>query len=274
MDFTGVDSDHFELPNMPRLYPSIVASLNGVSYRVAEGRNTRILFENVNAGFRAGALSAIVGPSGSGKSSLLSILGGLIAPSAGSVVTNNVNLAALTEVSRCRFRREHVGFVFQDIRLLPHLNALDNVQLPAWFRYRDPTKAHAAAVDALHAVDMLARVASMPSTMSGGEKQRVALARVLACDPPLILADEPTAALDWASAEVFLNLLLDRAKGGKKGGKNDAENDTEKFTEKAAVLVTHDPRVLDWVEHIYHLENGRLRYESNAESYASRALKT
>ena len=88
---------------------------------------------------------------------------------------------------------------------------------------------------------------AVPGAMSGGEKQRVALARVLACDPPLILADEPTAALDWASAETFLNLLRERVRG----------------SNKAAVLVTHDPRVIAWAQHIYHLENGGLRYESN-----------
>ena len=219
--------------------------LTGVSQSIAEGNSARTLFQNVTAQFRAGALSAIVGPSGSGKSTLLSILGGLIAPTTGSVVASGIDLSRLDETARCRFRRENIGFVFQDIRLLPQLNALDNVLYPAWFRYRDAAVAKRAADEALNAVGMMPQAGAMPGAMSGGEKQRVALARVLACDPPLILADEPTAALDWASAETFLNLLRERVRG----------------SNKAAVLVTHDPRVIAWVQHVYHLENGGLRYE-------------
>lgn len=224
-----------------------LAILNGVSHSINEGNRARTLFENVNAQFRIGALTAILGPLGSGKSTLLSILGGLVSPTSGSVAANGQDLAALDEAARCRFRREHVGFVFQDIRLLPQLNALDNVMYPAWFRYRDAAKARVAANEALDSVGMMPLASAMPAAMSGGEKQRVALARVLACDPPLILADEPTAALDWTSAETFLNLLRERVRG----------------TNKAAVLVTHDPRVVAWVQHIYHLEDGGLRYEAN-----------
>jgi putative ABC transport system ATP-binding protein len=222
-----------------------LASLANVSHSVAEGESTRQLFHNVNVHIYAGSLTAIMGPSGSGKSTLLSILGGLVTPTSGSMTANGIDVAGLDETARCRFRREHIGFVFQDIRLLPQLNAFDNVMMPAWFRYRDADAARHAADKALTAVGMIHLARAMPARMSGGEKQRVALARVLACDPPLILADEPTAALDWASAEVFLNLLHERVSG----------------TNKAAVLVTHDPRVIGWVQHIYHLEKSGLRSE-------------
>lgn len=224
-----------------------LASLAGVTHQIEEGGGARMLFENVNAQFCAGALTAIVGPSGSGKSTLLSILGGLVAPTSGCVIANAIDLTHLDESTRCRFRREHIGFVFQDIRLLPQLNAIDNVLYPAWFRFGDIDRARAVAANALAAVGMMPHANAMPSAMSGGEKQRVALARVLACDPPLILADEPTAALDWPAAENFLNLLQDRVRG----------------TRKAVVLVTHDPRVMAWAQRIYHLEDGTLRYEAN-----------
>ena len=233
--------------DVPHRVDTSLAVLTGVTHTIAEGISARTLFQNVNAQFRVGSISAIVGPSGSGKSTLLSILGGLIAPTTGTVAANGIDLSRLDETARCRFRREHIGFVFQDIRLLPQLNAFDNVLYPAWFRYRDAAVAKGAADEALNAVGMMSQATAMPGAMSGGEKQRVALARVLACDPPLILADEPTAALDWASAETFLNLLRERVHG----------------SNKAAVLVTHDPRVIAWVQHIYHLENGGLRYESN-----------
>jgi putative ABC transport system ATP-binding protein len=223
-----------------------LASLVNVSHAVVEGHGTRQLFDNVSAQIYAGSLTAIMGPSGSGKSTLLSILGGLVTPTSGSVTANGIDVTHLDETVRCRFRREHIGFVFQDIRLLPQLNAFDNVMMPAWFRYCDAEAARHAADHALASVGMMHLARAMPAAMSGGEKQRVALARVLACNPPLILADEPTAALDWASAEVFLNLLRERVSG----------------TCKAAVLVTHDPRVIAWVQHIYHLENGALREEA------------
>ena len=166
-------------------------------------------------------------------------------PTAGTVVVNGVDLSSLDEVRRCVFRREQVGFIFQDIRLLPQLSAGDNVVYPAWFRFRDPRRAAAAASDALAAVGMGHKAGSRPATMSGGERQLVALARVLACNPPLILADEPTAALDWRSAELFLDILRKRVAD----------------TRMAAVLVTHDPRVIEWVDHLYHIENGTLRHE-------------
>jgi putative ABC transport system ATP-binding protein len=233
--------------DVPHRVDTSLAVLTGVTHTIAEGNSSRTLFQNVNAQFPVGAISAILGPSGSGKSTLLSILGGLIAPTTGTITASGVDLTRLDETARCRFRREHIGFVFQDIRLLPQLNALDNVLYPAWFRYRDAAVAKRAADEALNAVGMMPQATAMPAAMSGGEKQRVALARVLACDPPLILADEPTAALDWASAETFLNLLRERVPE----------------SNKAAVLVTHDPRVIAWVQHIYHLENGGLRYESN-----------
>lgn len=223
-----------------------LASLINVSHAVVEGHGTRQLFDNISAQIYAGSLTAIMGPSGSGKSTLLSILGGLVTPTSGSVTVNGIDVTSLDETARCRFRREHIGFVFQDIRLLPQLNAFDNVMMPAWFRYRDADAARHAADQALAWVGMIHLAHAMPAAMSGGEKQRVALARVLACDPPLILADEPTAALDWASAEMFLHLLRERVRG----------------TCKAAVLVTHDPRVVGWVQHVYHLENSGLRREA------------
>lgn len=221
-----------------------VARLSDVSYAIAEGGGTRTLFADVNVEFIAGKLSAILGPSGSGKSSLLALLGGLAAPTGGTVTVNGVDLSSLDEAGRCNFRRRQIGFVFQDIRLLPQLSALDNVIYPVWFQHRDARAARAAASDALEAVGMSHKAASRPAAMSGGERQRVALARVLAGNPPLILADEPTAALDWSSAELFLNLLRKRVTG----------------TRMAAVLVTHDPRVIEWIDHLYHLENGTLRH--------------
>ena len=152
-----------------------VARLTDVAYGIAEGNTTRTLFASVNVGFMAGALSAILGPSGSGKSSLLALLGGLAAPTGGTVTVNGIDLSSLDEAGRCTFRRTQIGFVFQDIRLLPQLSAIDNVIYPAWFRHRDPRAARALASDALEAVGMSDKAASRPAAMSGGERQRIAV---------------------------------------------------------------------------------------------------
>lgn len=225
--------------------PDILAKLVGLDYDIPEGGGIRRLFSNVNADFYAGGLSAILGPSGSGKSSLLSVLGGLIGPTSGKVFSDGVELSAMDEEKRCEFRMNKVGFIFQDIRLLPQLSAFDNIMYPAWFRVRDKRTAIALANEQIAAVGMSHKATSMPSTMSGGERQLIAFARILTSDPPIVLADEPTASLDWRAAELLLTTMQNNVRGKK----------------KAAIIVTHDPRVLDWVDHVYHVEEGKLRYE-------------
>src|SRR5687767_12020046 len=131
-----------------------VASLANIVLRVPEGKGERTLLDDLSVEFPSGAISAILGPSGSGKSSLLAVLGGLVSPSAGRTVVNGIDITEMPEDRRCTFRREQVGFVFQDIRLLPQLTVLDNVVMPAWFRYRDAHRARAAAAEALGAVGM------------------------------------------------------------------------------------------------------------------------
>lgn len=223
---------------------SFVASLAEVVLSIPEGAGRRALLQGVSAEFPAGAISAILGPSGSGKSSLLAVLGGLVTADSGRTVVNGTDLGAMPEARRCAFRREQVGFIFQDIRLLPQLTAIDNVIMPTWLRYRDRQRAELAAARSMRAVGMEHKALAMPATMSGGERQLVALARALSCDPHLILADEPTASLDWRAAELFLTLLRERVADSR----------------RAAVIVTHDPRVIDWVDHLFHLEGGKLRY--------------
>ena len=225
--------------------PTPLARLSDVKYVIPEGESTRTLFRDVNIDFFGGGLSAILGPSGSGKSSLLSILGGLTRPTTGTVIANGVELTALSEAACCQFRMAQVGFIFQDIRLLPQLNAFDNVMYPAWFRLRDHGAALRVAAANIEAVSMSHKATAMPATMSGGERQLIALARMMTSDPALVLADEPTASLDWRAAKLLLSTMRDRVAG----------------TNKGTVIVTHDPRVVEWIDHVYHLEEGTLRYE-------------
>ena len=161
------------------------------------------------------------------------------------MIANGVELTALSEAACCQFRMAQVGFIFQDIRLLPQLNAFDNVMYPAWFRLRDHSAALRVAAANIEAVGMSHKATAMPATMSGGERQLIALARMMTSDPALVLADEPTASLDWRAAKLLLSTMRDRVAG----------------TNKGAVIVTHDPRVMEWIDHVYHLEEGTLRYE-------------
>ncbi len=175
-----------------------VRALDGVSFAVAEG------------GF-----AAMVGPSGSGKSTLLALLGGLDTPDSGAVRVFGQDLAGLDAAQLAAYRRQTVGFVFQDFFLLGHLTARENVELPLVLAGVAPRPRRARAGELLEAVGLAARAGHKPSQLSGGERQRVAIARALANRPRLILADEPTGNLDRAAGEAVANLLqeLNRSQG-------------------------------------------------------------
>ncbi|HKV89081.1 MAG TPA: ABC transporter ATP-binding protein [Candidatus Dormibacteraeota bacterium] len=166
----------------------MTGALNGVSLSVEQGEFT-----------------AIMGPSGSGKSTLLNLLAGLDRPSSGKVVVRGTDLGGLGEAGLARFRRDHVGFVFQFFHLLPNLTALENVLIPAQLRGRQSAEVRARSLlDELGIKDVADRY---PARLSGGQQQRVAIARALINDPTLLLADEPTGALDTQSGEQVMELL-------------------------------------------------------------------
>lgn len=168
-----------------------VEVLRGVTLRVAAGESV-----------------AVTGPSGSGKTTLLQLIGAMDRPDAGEVRVNGRELGGLDEAARARFRNREIGFVFQSHHLLPQLTALENVLVPAWAG--TVTEAVAArARNLLERVGLSGRAAHFPGQLSGGERQRVALARALVLSPSLLLADEPTGALDQASARALVDLLLE-----------------------------------------------------------------
>ena len=216
--------------NAARYYPSgdtVVRALDGVS---------------LEAG--AGELVGITGPSGSGKSTLLLICGLLEPPSQGEVYIGGRRVSEPgAELDRLRdFRRDQIGFVFQKANLIPFLSAAENVAIALEIADVAPAPAHDYAVQLLKALDLGHRVDNLPARLSGGEQQRVAIARALANDPPLLLADEPTAALDSVrgrqAMELFKRIAVER---------------------KACVMVvTHDPRSLDLFDRVLELSDGRL----------------
>jgi putative ABC transport system ATP-binding protein len=210
-------------------------------YRLKVVGDARPLADGIDVGFAAGTISAIVGPSGSGKSTLIGLMGGLLDPDRGTVTVCGQEWSK-DESQRCLERRRRVGFVFQDIRLLRQLNVYQNILTPALFALEDRRAAEAAAQEILSDLDIKIDGSLYPQKLSGGEQQQVALARALVGKPSAILADEPTAALDWERGMHFLDILRKRTRQ----------------EELVTVIVTHDSRVLSFVDKVYELRSGRL----------------
>jgi putative ABC transport system ATP-binding protein len=193
----------------------------------------------VNATVRAGEFVAVIGPSGCGKSTLLHLLAGLEAPTTGTVLVNGTDLGRLNEDERTAFRGRYIGVVFQAFNLLDILTAEENVALPLTLAGVSTTVATLRAREALHHVGLSERTRHRPAEMSGGEQQRVAVARALVADPPLLLADEPTGNLDTENGRIVFNLLRELA-----GGR------------RSVVMVTHDPILARRADRIVRLADG------------------
>jgi putative ABC transport system ATP-binding protein len=192
---------------------------------------------------RAGEVLAIMGPSGSGKTTLISILGGILSATSGSVKIMGREIVGLREKELPALRRTHFGFIFQGFNLFPALTAQENVTIMAKLKGVKEAGKHAAEL--LGSVGLAEKRNSYPADLSGGQKQRVAIARALAGDPEIILADEPTAALDSVSGKTVLEILSGLARQ----------------RDRAVVVVTHDPRVLEYCDRIVHIEDGRVGSE-------------
>lgn len=167
------------------------------------------VLRGVDVTLTAGEVVSIVGPSGAGKTTLLNVLSTLDRPDSGSVVVNGVDLSGLKDKALAQFRNAHIGFVFQFHQLLPEFNALENAMLPALVGGRGEAEAEAAAMARLEELGLAARAKHLPSQLSGGEQQRVAVARALVNDPPLLFADEPSGNLDSANADALHDLFFD-----------------------------------------------------------------
>ena len=200
-----------------------VAALNGVSVQIARSE-----------------VVSIMGPSGSGKSTLMNILGCLDRPTAGEYLLDGEAVSKMSDDQLSNIRNRKVGFVFQSFNLLPRQSALANVVLPMRYAGHSNGKTQARAKEALEAVGLGDRVHHRPKELSGGQQQRVAIARALVNDPAIILADEPTGALDTRSGKEIMELLL---------GLNRERGTT-------LIFVTHDPRVADLTQRVIHIQDG------------------
>ncbi len=185
----------------------VMIAVQHVFKTVTDSTGTLTILRDIDFTLSRGETAAIVGASGSGKSTLLSIIAGLDTPSSGTVHMAGTDLFALTEDQRAAFRAAHLGFVFQSFQLLANLTALENVMLPLELAGR--RDARAAAGRMLERVGLGQRLASYPKVLSGGEQQRVALARAFVMNPAVLLADEPTGSLDFATGQTIMELMFD-----------------------------------------------------------------
>jgi putative ABC transport system ATP-binding protein len=220
-----------------------LAELRGVTKTFRRGRETIEVLQGTDLAIPRGDFLALMGPSGSGKSTLLNLLGGLDRPDSGEVWVDGQRIDRLSSGRLAAWRARHVGFVFQFYNLLPVLTAQKNVELPLLLAplSRAERRRHAAA--ALELVGLADRAKHYPRQLSGGQEQRVGIARAIVSDPTLILADEPTGDLDRKSGDEILALLAEL---------NERHG-------KTIVMVTHDPRAASRAHRVLELEDGRVR---------------
>jgi putative ABC transport system ATP-binding protein len=204
----------------------------------------------------AGELVAVMGPSGSGKSTLLALAGGLDAPTRGTVEVEGVALAGLDAATLARLRRDRIGYVFQDYNLITDLTAAENVALPRELAGVRPRLARREALDALTRVGLGELADRFPDQLSGGQQQRIAIARALVGQRRLVLADEPTGALDSETGEAVLEVLRAQVDAG-----------------IAGVLVTHEPRYAGWADRTIFLRDGRLVDSTGPRTTAEQLLR-
>ncbi|YCK39612.1 ABC transporter ATP-binding protein [Actinomadura sp. ATCC 39365] len=216
--------------------------LTDVVLTYPDGDRTLTALDHVSLTVAAGEFAAVVGPSGSGKSSLLAVAATLITPAEGSVIIAGQDVSGAGQAARTRVRRDHVGIVFQQANLLPSLTALDQLLVMAHLAGESPRAAAPRARELLLAVDLGGKEHKRPHQLSGGERQRVNIARALMNSPEVLLVDEPTSALDHHRGERIVSLLADLTR------KNDL----------ATVMVTHDLATLDQVDTVLTMDDGRL----------------
>lgn len=218
-----------------------ILELRSVSKTFGEGSAAVDALRDAALAVCRGEIVAIMGPSGSGKSTMLTIAGGLERPTTGQVLFQGTDIAAASAKERSALRRSSVGFVFQEFNLLAGLTALENVAMPLELSGTKTKLANRAARAALETVGLGDRTAHFPDDLSGGERQRVAIARSIVGERHLLLADEPTGALDSANGEAVMRILRDVADNG-----------------SAVMLVTHDAHLASWADRVVFIRDGRI----------------
>jgi putative ABC transport system ATP-binding protein len=214
--------------------------LHNISKSFGEGATTVRALDEIDLVVDEGDLVAVMGPSGSGKSTLLTIAGSLDEPTTGEVRIGGASLSNLSRNDKARLRRRTIGYVFQDFNLLPGLSAAENVALPLELDGAPARRARQAGLAALEQLGLADRSGHYPDQLSGGERQRVAIARAVVGERKLLLADEPSGALDSTNGEAVMQIILDACQRG-----------------VAAVVVTHDAHLATWAQRVIFMRDGR-----------------
>jgi putative ABC transport system ATP-binding protein len=232
---------------------------NEIRMALGEGAGRVEALKGINLSLAGGELTLLMGPSGSGKTTLLSVLGCMLSPTSGSVNIRGRAVTGLDAEALAQVRRENIGFVFQSYHLFPTLTAAENVRLSLDVRGDRCPDARAKAREALATVGLGHKAGAFPRALSGGEQQRVAVARAIVGNPSLLLADEPTAALDSENGQAVMTVLAELAKD----------------PSRAMFIVTHDPRIVPFADRILRIEDGRIvdDQRSGANVRALRPLK-
>ena len=221
--------------------------------KVYRGANEVEALRGIDIEVERGEMVAIVGPSGSGKTTLLNCLSGLDAFDGGKVIVDGQDLSAMSDRARTAYRRDHMGFVFQAFNLLPVLSAVENVEIPLLLQNLNSRDARRRALEMLETLGLAHRANHRPDQLSGGEQQRVAVARALVHKPAVVWADEPTGNLDTEVTQVIVELLVRLNKDG-----------------QTIVLVTHNPQVAERARRTLHMRDGRIEVAGVMQSAAFR----
>jgi putative ABC transport system ATP-binding protein len=224
-----------------------VMEATGIAKDLGHGAAQIRALKGVNLALKGGELTLLMGPSGSGKTTLLSILGCMLTPTEGTVHVRGDSIAGKNPEDLARLRRDSIGFVFQSYHLFPTLSAADNVRLALDVRGEQGGDAKRKSLEALTRVGLSSKAKNYPRQLSGGEQQRVAIARAVVGDPSVILADEPTAALDSENGKAIMSILAAIAKDPGRG----------------VLVVTHDPRLVPFADRIVHIEDGQIVREES-----------
>ena len=219
-----------------------ILNATNIKKELGKGAGRVLALRGVDMTLKSGELTLLMGPSGSGKTTLLSILGCILAPTSGTIKIAGQDTAPLNPEELAQLRRQHIGYIFQSYNLFPTLNALENVRIALDVLGQKGYPAAQRAEEVLHDVGLGHRLKNFPSNLSGGEQQRVAVARAIASSPEIVLADEPTAALDSENGHAVMALLAKIAKEQK----------------RSVLAVTHDPRTLGYADRVVRIEDGQI----------------
>jgi putative ABC transport system ATP-binding protein len=234
-----------------------IVEAKGIRKTLGRGAGQVQALRGVDLSLRRGELTLLMGPSGSGKTTLLLILGCMLTPSAGTARIDGTSTSKADKEGLAKIRRDYIGFVFQSYHLFPTLTAAQNVQLALDIRGEHGRRAAKKAREALNMVGLEQKAKTLPGELSGGEQQRVAIARAFVANPSIILADEPTAALDGENGRTIMRILADAAHE----------------RQRAVLVVTHDPRILPFADRIIEIEDGRIVSERRGGADQTRMPK-